>query len=221
MLLVSLSPSMANTEFVAASSDCGVPSYLDEAFEGTFPPTGWTLVNNGGCGDWESSATTGRTNYTGGDGSCTDADSDWCGSGMNAELWTPSVDLSGATAPVLSFQTYFHGWTNDDHGYVWISTDGGSSWDPTSLVHYNDDVGPYWTEEVDLSAYAGESDVMFSFHYVAPGWDWYWEVDNVQVYEPTYFVYLPLVAQNRTVAPDLVVKDLSVTTNNVQVAIQN
>ncbi|MBU0513024.1 MAG: hypothetical protein KJ638_15165, partial [Chloroflexi bacterium] len=150
-----------------------------EAFEGAFPPAGWTLHNNGGCGDWESTATTGRTNYTGGSGDAADADSDWCGSGMDTELWTPSIDLSDAIDPVLSFNTYFNSWYNDDHGYVDISIDGGTVW--TNLLDYNDDVGPNWTEQIDLSAYAGEADVMLRFHYTAPGWDWYWEVDDVTI----------------------------------------
>jgi len=156
----------------------GVVTLFTEAFEGAFPPAGWTRVENIGSCDWESSATTGSTNQTGGAGLFADANSDWCGDAMDAELWTPAFDLSATAAPVLSFHSDYRDLGDD--AYVDVSTDGGTTW--TNLLHY-DGVsmrGPRLVQ-LDLSAYAGQPSVIIRFHYVAPGWDWYWQVDDVQV----------------------------------------
>ncbi len=163
--------------------------YLNEDFEGAFPPAGWTRVENIGSCDWESSATTGYANQTGGSGLFADANSDWCGDGMDAELWTPAIDLSAAAAPVLSFQSDFNDFGGTDDGYVDISTDGGATW--TNLLHYDGvDVRGPRLEQIDLSAYAGQPNVIIRFHYVAPGWDWYWQVDDVQVADVDPVVWL-------------------------------
>ncbi|MEJ5308968.1 MAG: carboxypeptidase regulatory-like domain-containing protein [Anaerolineae bacterium] len=172
----------------------GVVALFAEDFEGAFPPAGWTRVENIGSCDWESSATTGYANQTGGSGLFADANSDWCGTGMDVELWTPAIDLSAAAAPVLSFQSDFNDYGGSDDGYVDISTDGGATW--TNLLHYDgvDVRGPY-LEQVDLSAYAGQPGVIIRFHYVAPDWDWYWQVDDVQIADVDPVVWL---AENPT-----------------------
>ncbi len=167
----------------------GVVVLFSEDFEGAFPPAGWNVVENIGSCQWESSATTGYTNQTGGSGLFADANSDWCGTGMNTELWTPSLDLSAASAPVLSFHSDFNDYGGADDGYVDISTNGGATW--TNLLHYDGvDVRGPWLEEIDLSAYAGQSNVLIRFHYVAGGYDWYWQVDDVQVSDVDQVIWL-------------------------------
>jgi len=167
----------------------GVLVLFSEDFEGAFPPTGWNVVENIGSCQWESSATTGYTNQTGGSGLFADANSDWCGTGMDTELWTSSFDLSAASAPVLSFHSDFNDYGGADDGYVDISTDGGATW--TNLLHYDgvDVRGPY-LEQIDLSAYAGQPNVIIRFHYVAGDWDWYWQVDDVQIADVDPVVWL-------------------------------
>ncbi|HHN93774.1 MAG TPA: hypothetical protein ENK17_03320, partial [Anaerolineae bacterium] len=161
----------------------GVIPYLSEDFE-SWPPAGWyiteSITSSTTSCMWESTATTGRANYTGGTGNAADADSDWCGEAMDTEMWTPPIDLSGASAPSLSFWTQFWVW-GDDHAYVDISTDGGANW--TNLLHYTSDVNGPHQETIDLSAYAGEPSVIIRFRYTAAGWDWFWEVDDVLVAE--------------------------------------
>lgn len=58
-------------------------------------PQNWYIKNNGGNCVWESNNSTGLPNYTGGEGFCAVADSDWCGesSNMDTELWTPSFSI--------------------------------------------------------------------------------------------------------------------------------
>jgi hypothetical protein len=158
---------------------------LQEDFE-SWPPAGWTIVNNGGDCEWQSSATTGRTNYAGGDGFCADADSDLCGmeTTMDTELVTPPLDFSGLTAAALTYTSAYRDISDGsgDYADVDISTDGGTTW--TNLLHWDedhDDVGPGEVVNIDLSSYVGSANVIIRFHYVAPGWDWYWEVDHVVI----------------------------------------
>jgi subtilisin family serine protease len=158
-----------------------------EDFEGAFPPSGWTVVNNGGDCVWQSTATTGRPNFTGGAGDAADADSDRCGPGttMDTELRTPPIDLSGVTQAWLMFKSDFNDYQNQDHGYVDISTDGGATW--TTLLHYDRADYRTRTEIINLTPYVGSANTIIRFRYVAPGWDWWWEVDEVGIYleEPT------------------------------------
>ncbi len=153
---------------------------LYEDFE-DWLPAGWTIVNNGGNCVWESTATTGRGNNTGGTGYAADADSDWCGSGttMDTELWTPMMDLSDAAGAQLSFAYDYWNFANEDWAYVDVSPDGGQSW--VNVIAWNEDLYGPRTEVVDLTPFVGNPEVIVRFHYVAPGWDWYWVVDDVLV----------------------------------------
>lgn len=180
----------------AAQEQVGAYRYttlLSEGFEGSFPPPGWTLVDNAepkSC-NWASTATTGEINHTGGSGQAADANSDWCGYEMDAELRMPSLDLSAATTPALIFRTFFLGEEFGDQAYVDVSTNGGTSW--TTELRYDGVDVPASLVTVDLSAYAGEANVLVRFRYVAADWHWYWQVDDVSIRGSEFFyVFLPL-----------------------------
>lgn len=158
------------------------PPLFSEDFEGSFPPAGWTVTQTvDSCGGWESTATTRRPNLTGGTGYAADANSDWCGGGMDTTLLTPPIDLSGVSQAWLMFKSDFYDFENQDHGYVDISTDGGTTW--TNLLHYDraDYRGPR-TEIINITPYVGSANIIIRFHYVAPGQDWWWQVDEVRIY---------------------------------------
>ena len=106
--------------------------------------------------------------------------------GLDSML-TRTVDLRGATAPKLSFWTWFEIEKDYDYAYVAVSTDGGARWttlaapatttdDPngTNLGHgFTDNSGggrtPAWIQqEVDLSQYAGK-EIQLRFEYVTDG----------------------------------------------------
>jgi hypothetical protein len=103
--------------------------------------------------------------------------------GLDSTL-TRTVDLRGATKPVLSFWTWFEIEKDYDYAYVAVSTDGGAHWstlaapgttrdDPNGDNLGNGYTGvsgggraPAWTlQEVDLSPYAGK-EVQLRFEYV-------------------------------------------------------
>lgn len=157
---------------------------LNEAFEGSFPPPGWTVNNNTtGCGasspDWTNSDPGANGNLTGGSGLFASADSDACGSGtaMNARMSTPVLDMTGLTDPEISFAHDYNDLAGADSGALDVSTDGGTTWN-NEFTWTVDDRGPR-TYTSDIVG-AGENDVVVRWQYVS-GWDWWWQVDNVTV----------------------------------------
>lgn len=155
---------------------------LNESFE-QWPPNGWNIVNNGGDCVWTSTANIDRDNYTGGTGYAAAADSDLCGwytghAMMNTSLITPMLDLSCPGNVSLEFKSDFYDLDNSDHGYVHISTDEGNSW--IELLHYDRADYRTRTEIIDLTPYKN-TDAQIKFTYIAPGWDWWWQLDDIKV----------------------------------------
>lgn len=102
---------------------------------------------------------------------------------MDCALISPSMDLSAVSAAIFSFTAAFNS-LGGDYADVDISTDGGGNW--TNLQHWTTDhspSGPGEDVQFDISAYCGHPDVQVRFHYYADSWDWYYEVDNVRIYE--------------------------------------
>jgi uncharacterized repeat protein (TIGR01451 family) len=180
---VSAAPYVGEAPAPSSRNILGAPvTLLSEDFE-SWPPAGWTIVNNGGTCVWQSTATTGRSNYTGGSGHAADADADRCGSGttMNTELQTPILDLSSVPTATLSFRAAYN-YLSGDYFEVLVSDDGGGSW--TQELYWNSDhnaYGPGEAVEINLDAYTGSPNVIVSFHYYAPGWDWWAMVDDVVI----------------------------------------
>ncbi|HOU43884.1 MAG TPA: S8 family serine peptidase [Anaerolineaceae bacterium] len=170
-----------NIEFLTDDTHPGtVAELLSEDFE-VWPPAGWTIdADPASCDTWLSTADTESDNNTGGTGLAADANSDFCGDAMNTWMISPEMDFSGYDTLSLQFKSDFWDYLNQDDGYVDISVDGGTTW--TNVFHYEkqDFYGPR-TENVDLTAYAGETTVTIRFHYVAPDYDWWWQVDDVVV----------------------------------------
>ena len=162
--------------------------YLEEYFEGTFPPTGWTnqIIQNHGWVRNDETADA-RPNYAGGSGFCADGDADDIGSGgpwpMDCALISPSMDLTGVSGAIFAYTGAFDS-LGGDYADVDISIDGGVNW--TNLQHWTTDhspSGPGEEVQFDISPYCGNANVQVRFHYYADSWDWYYEVDNVKVYE--------------------------------------
>jgi len=114
---------------------------------------------------------------------------------------TREVDLTAATAPALTFRTWYDIERWFDWGYVSVSTDGGSTWQPLTGTHTTEDdrvkvaLGPGYTgksgggeeaawvdERVSLAAYAGKK-VLLRFEYVTDGGTHRegWAIDDVAV----------------------------------------
>ena len=116
---------------------------LHEDFE-SWPPAGWSIVNNGGDCVWDTNVATGRSNYAGGDGMAATANSFGCLDGartMNTDLLSPLFDLSMAEKATLSYIAAYYDFSANDYAEVSISTDGGTSWTP--LLRWEENHSPY------------------------------------------------------------------------------
>ena len=189
---VSIGPLAGNTEenfyLDANLATCSAPGYefggggLYQPFDATTTPPGWTVVNNGGTCTWAFDNPGGRTNNTGGTGNFAVADSDACGSGttMNTTLYSPIVDVSALAVVDFEFKYDYNNLSTSEVAAVDVSADGGATW--TNLFTWNiDQLGPA-TYSADLTGLLGGStQAQIRWQYVAPGWDWWWEVDDVRL----------------------------------------
>jgi len=150
----------------------------------------WTVIDNAGTGVvWSNVSGSGiADNFTGGSGDAATANSD-----ANAfvefdtELHSNSFSLAGWTGATLEYLVDYQNLAFLDFLNLDISTDGGSSW--TNLLSWNEDhpVGGLLNDSgelvsVDLTHYAGETDVKLRWHYFDPNtgdWDWYAQIDDV------------------------------------------
>jgi len=163
-------------------ASCSDPQYtivFDEAFDGGFPGV-MSVVNNGGDCTW-SDEVGGDGNLTGGTGSLGDADSDECGSGttMDTTMSTPAIPLGGAAEVGIQFNQDYNNLSSVEYASVEVSTDG-STW--TEVWFRNtDERGPSEFFVDVTTELGGATDGYMRFNYVSPGWNWWWQVDNIQV----------------------------------------
>jgi len=153
---------------------------LSEDFEsGTFPPAGWTSYEAGDPAGWQDSTTRAHSPthsaFHNDDNVATTCD-DW--------LITPAIDLSGTSAPVLSYYENVNYSTWADEHNVLISTDY-SGGDPSAATWtvLNSTIGTEdtWEQKTfDLSAYTSSSSVYIAFQYKGDyASEWY--VDDVTI----------------------------------------
>jgi hypothetical protein len=126
----------------------------------------------------------GQVAFTNDDVCNCDKSNDW--------LITPSFDLTGLTTPTLFFDRAFGAFTNGgtETAAVEVSTDGGATWTVLSelvgdgVALGGGSVAVNWVdlESVDLTAFAGMTDVKIGFHYSdGAGWLYGLVIDNVTV----------------------------------------
>ena len=156
-------------------------SIIVEAFDGaTFPPAGWTIVNNGGDCVWQTNTALGKGNSTGGSGACALADADACGENtfMDTGFLTPQFALPNATLATLSFLIDFKRWSGNEYADIDISIDGGTTWETVARVAAADRKGPF---TADLTPYCKGSAIIIGFHYANANDDWWLAIDDVRI----------------------------------------
>ena len=194
------SPNYANDSQFPAPQGTSRAPFFSENFDGTWPPAGWTVVDNvtGGSGTtWNlnTSFSDHNGNYTGGSGTCAMACSDCTDGTFDVELHSPVIDCSAYQNVALSFDVNYQNYANYDNFGVDVSADGGTTW--TNVLTWNEDHGtqdatPGEHVMLDISSVAGgQSQVMIRFHYWdlrSGAWDWYVQVDDVEVAEVKFAV---------------------------------
>lgn len=165
------SGTLAHTVALSGTAvDCSnsINGFWLEEFEGeVFPPSCWDLIST-------SEETWGR--YTQDDGNSV-ASCSYVADNQDEKLITPLINLSGFNTPTLGFKvstnyTYICTGNPEETAnlQVFVSTDGGTNWSAPvfDLCNYTDEGYESWTLMpfvVDLSSYAGQSNVKLMFNY--------------------------------------------------------
>ncbi len=170
--------SQASNVVQLQTDDCVGATSLNESFDGTTLPNGWTITPNSGDAAWRFNDPKSRGNQTGGAGNFAIVDSDNAGSvPMNATLQSPRLDFSNNQAVELTFKTFFKIYKQATAD-VDISSDGGQTWTNVwrKTANFKGDV------RLDVSAQAGgKSNVLLRFRYYNANFDWYWQIDDVRM----------------------------------------
>ncbi len=152
-------------------------------------PSGWTISTNASDGGWNfGTASVLKSNYfpIPNHTKMTATNDDACNCDKSADyIISPSMDFSTYTFVFMKFDSYYLNaayYGVQESATIEVSTDGGNNWNVVkSLSGY----GAWETVDVNLSAYAGQSNVKVAFHYNDGGeFELGWAIDDVSVYEP-------------------------------------
>lgn len=152
-----------------------------ENFQETTIPGCWSQIDHVGNGQiWKFGVITGQSpnpaltlNYA-------YLNSDAYGSSgtQNADLISPSFDLSAYTGITLRFDHYFKSYSGSS-GAVSYSIDNGSTWTQVQQFTTTSASNPVSFSQV-IAALAGQPQVKFKWNYTG-SYGWYWGIDNIQV----------------------------------------
>lgn len=163
--------------------DCSVQTFpYSEHFDnGGLIPDCWQNVDNSGNGKlWEFNNPGARVfnSSTSLNGfAIFDSDNYGNNTGVeDADLISPTFNLSGETTVYLQFEHYFYAGFGGA-AKLFMSIDGGSNW--TQLDSWNTSTANPTTELYNLSASAaGYSQVIFKWNWTGD-WSWYWAIDDI------------------------------------------
>ncbi|MDP1621336.1 MAG: T9SS type A sorting domain-containing protein [Bacteroidales bacterium] len=144
-------------------------------------PNCWSQVDNSGNGQiWQFGILTGQTPNPALTGNYAYLNSDGYGSGnsQNADMISPSLNLTAYSTVTLQFNHYFKSYTGSS-GTLFYSINNGATWTLLSTFTSTSPTNPTAFNQA-ISAVAGQSQVKFKWNYTGT-WGWYWAVDDVQV----------------------------------------
>ncbi len=152
-----------------------------EGFDGMTIPACWSQIDHQGNGEiWEFGVITGQSpnpELTGNYAYLNSNDYGY-GNSQNADLITPTLDLSAYTGITLQFSHYFKSFSGSS-GTLSYSIDNGSAW--TEIHQFTTtSVSNPETFTQTISALAGQSHVKFKWNYIGANAS-YWGIDNIQV----------------------------------------
>ena len=161
---------------------CGVYSLpFTQNFDNTTIPTCWTQVDNQGNGQiWQFGTITGQSPNPALTGNYAYLNSDGYGSSgtQNADLVTPTLDLSLFTNVTLQFNHYFKSYSGSS-GTLSYSINNGGSWTSISTFTTTSATNPASFSQV-IAAVAGQANVKFKWNYTG-AYGYYWGIDNISI----------------------------------------
>ena len=195
VVTVPAAPSTEDFSMLVEEGACNAPGYtfsssVTENFNGaTFPPSGWSVVDDAGNGVvWSNVAGSGEGgNFTGGSGDAASVSSDKAGTNEFDTSLISSV-ISVADGMVLTYLANYQNLAGKDFLDLDIRVDGSTTW--TNVLRWNEDHGgdraaPGEAVSLDLSSYlTGANDYQLRWRYYDPNtndWDWYAQIDDVAI----------------------------------------
>lgn len=150
-------------------------SFLNEDFNGVFPPDGWT--RDGVPGQWSKS----QSNNAG--GLAAEAKFSWINQNTTSRLITPAINLSGQTGVTFSFRHYYDIYTlGPKIGAAYRV--GTGDWTVLWEMTPNNSVGPE-QKMLDVGGANGQDNVQFCLYITGNLYNVnYWYIDDVKVYIP-------------------------------------
>ncbi len=152
--------------------------FVNEGFEsGVRPPAGWTIIDGPNSLPLQPQVPFHWTIYKDAASAHTGNYSALSGLGTNLDEWliSPSVNLSGALIPAVSFwwsSNYASMVSPNDHGdlFIKVSADGGTTWSKALWTFGN--IGPWesnkwYNTTIALPDYVGSTDVKIAFQVVS------------------------------------------------------
>jgi len=192
-----------------------------ETFSGTTIPSCWSQVDNQGNGQiWQFGTITGQTPNPALTGNYAYLNSDAYGTGnsQNADLITPTLDLSSYTAVNLQFSHYFLAYTGSS-GKLSYSTNNGSTWTLIQQFTTTSSTNPATFNQA-VNATAGQSQVKFKWNYTGT-YGYYWAIDNINITGTTSAPTLSVTPSNQNVTALPGTTSFTVTSNSAWTAVSN
>jgi M6 family metalloprotease-like protein len=210
------SGSVYSTGIIAnASTFCNVTAALPftESFSGTTIPMCWSQMDNQGNGQiWQFGTITGQSPNPALSGNYAYLDSDGYGTGntQNADLITPTLDLTSYSGITLQFSHYFEAYSGSS-GSVSYSINNGSTW--TLIQTFTATTSNPAVFNQAIAALAGQSQVKIKWNYTGT-YGYFWAVDDVNITGSGTAPTLNVSPLNRDVTAASGSTNFSVTSNS-------
>ncbi len=193
---------------------------FSESFSATTLPGCWSQIDHQGNGEiWAFGTLPSGTPLPALTGNYAFLNSDGFGSGnsQNADLVSPSFNLSAYGSVTLQFSHYFKSYTGSS-GTVSYSTDNGTSWTQIVVFTATSASNPATFSQV-ISALAGQSQVKFKWNYTGT-YGFYWAIDNISI-TGTALTTLTVTPPNQNVSSAAGTTPFAVTTAAAWTAVNN
>ena len=161
---------------------CGFYSLpFSESFSATVIPSCWSQVDNQGNGQiWQFGVITGQTPAPALTGNYAYLNSRAYGTGnsQNADLVSPTLDMTGFTNITLQFNHYFRS-TTGSSGTVSYSINNGATWTAVQTFTATSAINPAAFSQV-IGALTGQATVKIKWNYTG-SYGRYWGIDDVLI----------------------------------------
>ena len=201
---------------------CGISTLpFSEGFTNTTIPSCWSQVDNQGNGQiWQFGIITGQTPAPALNGNYAYLNSRNYGTGnsQNADLVSPTIDITGFSNITLNFNHYFRS-TTGTSGTVSYSTDNGSTWTLIATFTVTSATNPAVFSQI-ITALTGQTQVKFKWNYTGT-YGRYWGVDDVSVTGTGGAPTLSVTPSNQNVTAPAGTTPFTVASNAAWTAISN